>query len=381
MRIELRWSTLPPLAIDAAVALAVLAAHTAPFLLSTRVADPAAGWTLPQYLPVLALAAPLLWRRQAPFTVLAAVLAAQFAYTMFDPDIAPQEVPYAVLVGTYTAAAYGSRRSRAWSAALLGAAGAVQLLGVLLRTPSGETVARGLILMATAWILGRLTANRKALAERLRAEKEAEARQAAAAERALIARDMHDILGHAISLMVVQAEAGPVVVRTDPDRAEAAFDAIAESGRGAMSQVRTLLGLWEDRDRSDTAPPSIASIADLVAGADRTGTDVTLTETGDPVPLTPDAEVSAYRVVQESLTNVLKHADASKAAVNLDWEPNRLVITVADDGAGRPATESAGRGLIGIRERARACGGTADFGPGPGGRGFLVTVRLPRSRT
>ncbi|WP_162181795.1 histidine kinase dimerization/phosphoacceptor domain-containing protein, partial [Glycomyces tenuis] len=270
----------PPLAADLAVALAVLAGHTAPFLFTTRVADPAGGWTPAQYLPVLALAAPLVWRRRSPLAVLLAVLTAQQVYSGFDPDIAPQEVPYAVLVAVYTAAAYGTGRARAWSLAAVGVIGVVQAVRVVIGTTGGETTARGLILIATAWALGRLTAQRHALAEKLREEKEAEAQRAAARERALIARDMHGILGHAVSLMVVQAEAGPVVVRTDPDRAAAAFDAIAESGRGAMGQVRRLLGLWEERGRDETPPPSIDGIPALVDSAARGGVDIALTVSG-----------------------------------------------------------------------------------------------------
>jgi signal transduction histidine kinase len=373
-----RWSP-PPAAVDAALALAVLAAHTAPFLFTTRLGDPAAGWTVWQYLPVLAQSAPLLWRRRAPLTVLVLVLAGQSAYSAFDPDTAPQEVPYAALVAVYTVAAHGGRRTRRWAMGIVAAVGSAQLLGVVLDAPSGETAARGVILMATAWILGRLMASRQAYAEKLRQEKEDEAQRAAAQERAMIARDMHDVLGHAISLMVVQAEAGPVVVRTDPDRAEAVFDAIAEAGRDAMAQVRRLLGLWDARDREDTVRLTVAGIGDLVEGVNRTGPHVELRTTGTPGALPPDTEVAAFRVVQEALTNLVRHAESTSASVALEWGAETLSITVTDNGRGGDATGTAGRGLIGIRERARACGGSASFGPGPEGSGFAVTVLLPRS--
>lgn len=373
-----RWSRLPPFTLDIAVALAVLAAHTVPFLLTTRVADPVEGWTPWQYLPVPALATALLWRRRAPLTVLLAVLALQIGYSAFDPDIAPQEVPYAMLVAAYTAAAYCDRCARAWAITALAVIGSVQLVGLLLDTLSGETATRSLILMVTAWILGRLTAGRQALAEKLRDEKESETQRAVAHERALIARDTHDILGHAISLIVVQAEAGAVVVHTAPERAEIALRAIAESGRGAMAQVRRLLGLWDARDHEAPGQPSIARIPDLVASTGSAGAKVELAVTGTPGALPADTEVAAYRIVQEALTNIVKHAGADSADVRLDWDSGQLAITVADDGRGAGADPGDGRGLIGILERARACGGTASFGPGPGGRGFAVEVLLPR---
>lgn len=369
-----RWRTLPPLTVDAAIAVGVLAAHTMPFLLTTRVADPVTGWTLWQYLPVPGMAAALLWRRRAPFVVLLAVLALQAGYTAFDPDIAPQEVAYALLVAIYTAAARCGLRGRTWALTVLGLVGALQALALLVGSLSGETASRGLILMATAWVLGRLTARRQALAERLHAEKEEAARLAVARERAMIARDTHDILGHAISLIVVQAEAGAVVVHTAPDRAETALRAIAESGRGAMAQVRRLLGLWDARDES--VRPSLAGIPGLVADTALAGAPVELVVSGEPGALPGDTELAAYRVVQEALTNVVKHAAARAAEVRLDWTPERLAITVTDDGVGPGSGD--GRGLIGIRERARACGGTASFGPGLHGRGFAVEVQLPR---
>ncbi|GIG68390.1 sensor histidine kinase [Phytomonospora endophytica] len=367
----------PPFAFDAAVAVAVLAAHTAPFLFTTRVADPVAGWTWWQYLPVPAMAVALLWRRRAPLPVLLAVLALQICYAAPDPDTAPQEVPYAVLVAAYSTAALCGPRARVWAVAVLAVLGSVQALGLVLDTTSGETATRGLILVVTAWILGRLTAGRQALAERLRAEKADEAKRAVARERTMIARDTHDILGHAISLIVVQAEAGAVVVHTAPDRAETALRAIAESGRGAMTQVRGLLGLWEGRERADAERPSIPGISDLVEGTGRTGRRVGLTVTGAPGALAADAEVAAYRIVQEALTNVVKHAGPADVEVRLDWAADGLTVSVTDDGNGTGTNGGGGRGLIGIRERARACGGTASFARGRDGRGFAVEARLP----
>ncbi|GIH98465.1 sensor histidine kinase [Planobispora takensis] len=364
---------IPPLAADIAITLAVLAAHSAPFLLTTRAADPVTGYTIEQYLPVLGQALPLLWRRRAPLAVLVAVTAATGAYLLNDPDTAPQPVPYALLIAFYTVAVHGSRRERTWGMALLAVGAAVQLAGLVLRTPSADTTVRGLVMYVAAWAMGRATANRQAHARQLEREKEMEARRAVERERAAISRDMHDILGHAISLMIVQAEAGPLAVRPAPDRAEAAFDAIAAAGRDAMDQLRRLLGLLGED--SAGATPTVARIGELVENVDRAGQPAALTVSGTPRPLPPDVEAAAYRVVQEALTNVVKHARASKVSVELGWRADALVIDVTDDGRGH--TGGMGHGLVGIRERAAACGGSVSFGHGPDRRGFAVSVRLP----
>lgn len=365
---------IPPPILDAAIALAVLVAHTAPFLVTSRVVDPVEGWTLSQYLPVLGQALPLIWRRRAPVLVLVVVLLATAVYGL-RADTAPQPVAYAVLAAIYTVAANGSRRERAWAATILLGGIGLQITGLVLKEPGADTITRGLVMYGAAWAIGRSAANRQAYARQLEREKELEAQRAAVRERAAIARDMHDILGHAISLMIVQAESGPLIVRSEPERAEAAFDAIASAGRGAMTQVRRLLGLLKDDPAGRV--PLIEQIPALVEGVDRAGTRATIEIAGVPRTLPPEAEATAYRVVQEALTNTVKHAGATMVTVRLDWRKDTLLIHVADDGRGQSEGTDGGHGLKGIRERAMACGGIASFGPGPGNRGFSVSVRLP----
>ncbi|MFG1613443.1 sensor histidine kinase [Nonomuraea wenchangensis] len=357
---------------DLVIALVALAAHAAPFLLTTREADPAAGYTLGQYLPVLGLALPLIWRRRAPLAVLAAVTAATGAYLLNDPDTAPQPIPYALLIAIYTVAAYGSRWVRGWAVTLLVTGAGAQLAGLVLNPPSADTTVRALVMYVAAWAMGRATATRRTHARQIERDRQREAERAVERERTAIARDMHDLLGHAISLIVVQAEAGPLAVRPAPERAEAAFDAIAATGREAMDQLRRLLGLLGTS--SPGAPPTVARIEALVHSVDRAGQRTTLTVHGTPRPLPADAEAAAYRIVQEALTNAVKHAQAVAVAVELHWRQDTLVIGITDDGRGH--TGGSGHGLIGIRERAAACGGSAAFGPGPDGRGFAVTVHL-----
>ncbi|MFB9718748.1 sensor histidine kinase [Planobispora longispora] len=392
-----RVRTLPPLALDVALTVAVLAAQSVPFLYEARrLSDE--PWTVAHYLPVLASALPLLARRRYPFAALVLTLLAAGAYSLNDPDNPSQPIWYGMLVAIYTVADRSS----------LGrgiAATAIVTVGSLFVVGSVPTFVRGMVTWIAAYAIGRAVAMHRAYAAaleeravQLEREREIETERAAERERARIARDMHDILAHAVSIMVVQAEAGPLAVRTNPERAEAAFDAIGSAGREAMAQLRRMLGLLKETEGPRDPQPTLDRIPDLVGRVGRSGPRVALTVTGVPADLPADAGVAAYRIVQESLTNIVKHADATAAEVRLDWKDDALVITVTDDGSGPAPTDrlrdpaspgrafadrsrdpvfSGGHGLIGIRERAAACGGTASFGPAPGARGFQVSVRLP----
>ncbi|ROO83639.1 signal transduction histidine kinase [Actinocorallia herbida] len=347
--------------------------------------------TAPEVTPLgvvvnLGTVVPLVWRRRAPFAV--ALVVACFAMAVSLHHRPGQMLQYGALVAIYTLADLGRHRWQRWG-----------FIGALVATiPPGALLVKGndagefmftLLLPMTAFLLGTLarTARERseALAERsvrLEREREVEAARAAAEERARIARDMHDVLAHAVSIMVVQAEAGPVVVRSDPDQAERVFDAIADAGRDAMAQLRRTLGvLKEERDRGVRAPqPTIGALPGLVEHVNRTGVRVGLTVEGARREVPADADVAAYRIVQEALTNTVKHAGARTAEVRLRWTDRELEITVTDDGQGQavgdPGWRRGGEGLIGIRERVIACGGTAEAGPLPDG-GFRVLARLP----
>ncbi|GAA2617745.1 histidine kinase [Actinomadura fulvescens] len=330
---------------------------------------------------------PLIWRRRAPFAV--ALIVATFAMLVLAHHRPGQMLQYGMLVTIYTLADLGRRRWQRW--------GFISVLVVT--TPPSSLLIKDndagefmftLLLPVSAFLLGTLarTARERsdALMERsvrLEREREADAARAAAEERARIARDMHDVLAHAVSIMVVQAEAGPVVVRTDPDQAERAFDAIADAGRDAMTQLRRMLGvLKEEQDVGVRTPqPTVTALPDLLEQVRCTDLRVELRVTGEPCALPADADTAAYRIVQEALTNTVKHAAASAATVLLRWQDDELEITVTDDGRGQDATDGwrrGGDGLIGIRERAVACGGEAEAGPMPDG-GFRVIARLPRT--
>ncbi|MGW3551900.1 sensor histidine kinase [Streptomyces griseoincarnatus] len=377
-----RWRPTNPYVLDAALAALTLFAVSLQWIFPDEGDDPLAwqGWLLGA-----ATAVPLIWRRRAPCAAACAVSVATPAQALYHAP--PPDVMYGGMVVLYTMAA----QARPWQRRLMLTG---WVIGVVV-TMQHQThkapfeYAFHLMGLVAAYALGMLarvqrayTAELEDRARRLERERAADTARARAEERARIARDMHDILAHAVSLMVVQAEAGPVVVRKDPDRAEATFDTIASTGRDAMAQLRRILGvLKEELPEGDTGSPrlpqpGVTALPELVRQVGRsTGLRAELRTSGEPRPLSSDTEVAAYRVVQEALTNTLKHARASRALVELDWADDHVSLTVTDDGRG-PSAGPGGHGLIGIRERAAACGGSAETGEAPGG-GFRVAVRLP----
>ncbi|MCG6496597.1 sensor histidine kinase [Kitasatospora sp. A2-31] len=374
-----RWAGGNPYLLDVPLALFSFAVS----LWSVRNDDTDWPWWV--YAMTIGTALPLPWRRRAPLTVAALSGLASIPVSVVAHSVMPQIPVYAV-VTIYTVA----DRGRDWQRGLL--------LGVLvvsniLGTHSVNGAFFSLLLTVGTFVLGSLVRELRRLA-RVEADRALEAGRRAASdaaravaeERARIAREMHDILAHAVSLMVIQAEAGPLVVRDNPDRAIRAFDDIAGAGRDAMVQLRRVLGvLKEDGAAPELSPqPRLAELPALAARVSGTGPAVELEVDPSAGPLPAEVEAAAYRIVQEALTNAVKHAEASRVSVRVVRAGEELSVTVADDGRGlRLSSEhvangwSGGRGLVGIRERAAACGGRAEAGPGPGGRGFLVSARLP----
>ncbi|WP_406062651.1 histidine kinase [Streptomyces sp. NBC_01077] len=365
------WSGANPWAVDLGIALLVQAAMTMPFVVPRPPEIEPATWAAYGLTTLTVL--PLVWRRRAPLAVLLAILATSALYKL-ALEGPGQPLPYTGLVIVYTIALLSPPWKRLATAALL----TVAVPGsVWLNTQSARELTFSLFVFAAAYVFGRLQDARQR-AHRIDAER------AAARERARIAREMHDILSHAVSLMIVQAEAGPVAVRAAPERAEAAFEAISETGREAMTQLRQMLGLLREGSEG-AAPrepqPDLSGIPDLVERVRAGGLLVEYTTEGGVRALPAATGASAYRIVQEALTNVVRHAGARRADVRLAHADGVLRVTVTDDGRGpAPGTAahgSGGHGLTGIRERAAAHGGTATTGPGPGGRGFEVRVLLP----
>ncbi|MBB3729762.1 signal transduction histidine kinase [Nonomuraea dietziae] len=370
-RLKERFRALPPLQVDLALTAFVLLIQLWPFVGDNHDGKPWHWWG---YVVVITAVLPLVWRRRAPVTSMAVSMLALSLYDLAE-TVPAQPIWYGSLISMYTVAAYTPRWPRL---AVL----AITIGGGLLLVGSSETAVRGTVGAVAAYAIGRATATSRAYAAaleeravRLERERVLEAERAAELERARIARDMHDILAHAVSLMVVQAEAGPVVVRSDPGRAEAAFDAIAAAGRDAMVQLRRMLGALKEEEGPRAPQPTVADLSTL---ASQLPLPVSIETHGIERALPSDVEVAVYRIAQESFTNIVKHSGASRAELLLRWQPDALLLDITDDGEGSGLRlPSGGHGLIGIRERAAACGGTASAGPRADGPGFHVSVRLP----
>ena len=305
----------------------------------------------------------------------------------------PLPCDVALLVLLYTVAAYRPRRYSI--PALLTCIGG-SLVAVLIWLPVGVGIGLGERLLLAGflfggisfacWILGDSMRYRRGYyaaledrAARLEAERHAEAKVAAAAERARIARELHDVVAHHVSVMVVQADGAGYVLQSDPDRAATALAAVSATGRQALTELRRLLGVLRSTDQqAELAPlPGLGELRELLDQARTAGLEVSYILTGEPRELPEGAELAAYRVVQESLTNTRKHAGlAASAAVTLQYEHDGLIVQVTDDGIAAPSSGPAGHGLTGMRERIEMYGGTVWAGPLPDG-GFLVRAWLP----
>ena len=241
----------------------------------------------------------------------------------------------------------------------------------------------GAAAIAAALLAWRLRASAHAiekLENQLDRDTAAERALAASDERARIAREMHDVVAHTLSVVVAQADGGRFAGAQNPALASHALATIAEVGRSALSEMRSLLGVLRDSD-SDAAlgpQPSLADIPTLVASMRDGGLAVSFVTTGTPRTVPIGAGLAVYRIVQEALTNVLKHAGPSVTAfVQLQWEADAVTATVSDDGRGAAAhSDGKGTGLAGMRERTAVFNGTLDAGPKAGG-GYLVRARLP----
>ena len=243
------------------------------------------------------------------------------------------------------------------------------------------------ILFAIGWLAGFALRERAVQAEAAEEratyaerEREAAARIAVAEERARIARELHDIVAHAVSVMVLQVGAVrhklPQALEEDRD----GLRRVEQAGRTALAEMRRLLGaMRRDGDGVELAPqPGLDGLASLLEDVGRAGLPVQLHVDGEPFPLPPGIDLSAYRIVQEGLTNVLKHARASKADVTVRYRPDELHLEVRDNGGGTSASDGLGHGLVGIRERVKIFGGEMTAGMGNGG-GFVLSTRLPLS--
>ncbi|MES9506325.1 sensor histidine kinase [Streptomyces sp. NPDC000609] len=352
--------------------------------------DPHRHQVLLRLPPVLVAAigcAALVWRRRHPFGVLAVTVGCGVAFQLLGVRDSPLVVS-PVLVSVYNVAVRTDRRtawvSAAVSAALLVSAAAVFTPQSWLEPDTAATLAWTALPAA----VGDGVRSRRAYvvaveerAEHAEHTREQEARQRVAAERVRIARELHDIVAHHIALINAQAGVAVHLVDQRPEQILTALEDIRDTSRSALDELRVTVGLLRQSD-DPVAPrdpmPGLAQVPALLASFERAGLSVSHTRHGTTEPLEPAVDLAAYRIVQESLTNVRKHAGADHARLCLHYHRERLTITVEDDGSAGPRRPhpGAGHGLIGMRERAATIGGRLHAGPRPEG-GFSVTAELP----
>jgi signal transduction histidine kinase len=232
------------------------------------------------------------------------------------------------------------------------------------------------LLLASAWTVGVAVHQHRRYTEELVRHQHDRAERRVADDRVRIARELHDVVTHSMSLITVQAAYGRLVAGRDPARAGEALSVIETTGRESLTELRRVLAVLRAPETAGTEPaPGLAALPRLLEQAAAAGVRVDLAVDGEPGPLAPGLELSAYRIVQEALTNVVKHAGTGHAGVTVEHCPGALVIEVTDRGRGGPAGPD-GQGLAGMRERVALYGGTLDAGPMPG-NGFRVTARLP----
>jgi len=330
----------------------------------------------------LFMTAPLAWRRRFPFGVTVVVSGAIAVQVIVERGAHPPDGPFlAWIVTSYSVAAHADLRR-----ALAG--GALLIVAVdLWAYRTGDDLVFIPVILAGFWIAGRVVRSRNllaaALAERTRElelEREERAKLAVAEERARIARELHDVVSHTLGVIVVQA--GAERISSSAGSAHETLESIERSGREALGEMGRLVGMLRADEAEERMPqPGLARLDEVVERVREAGIDVQVVVEGEPRTLAAGVDVSAFRIIQEALTNTVRHSKSSRAQVLLRWEPTALEIQVADDGVGAPA-ESAprggGHGLVGIRERVALFGGVLATGRSDLG-GYLLTARLPFS--
>ena len=399
------WATgLPPRMQDLALALALAVYNVVSLIPEARQLQ------LPYvaFLLVVLQALPLIWRRRWPVTVLVAAGIPRVIYDQLGWSFDP--LPLASAIAYYTVMDRCPTRTRVVVSAVL-------VFSIIRsQTLPGHNEPYDFFVVALQFVvaatLGILSRTRRAYlqavearAEQAEAERDRQVALAAAEERTRIARELHDVVAHHVSLMAVQSEAAAALLPGRPAEAAKAVDIIGHTAREALTELRRLLGVLrgpaEVNGRAATAPaPSISALDEVLGQVRQAGIQVNLRVEGQPGKLPPGVDLTAYRIVQEALTNIVKHSGASEALVTVSYEPGYVTVSVTDTGNGavavtlgrqarrgwagssvgggaRPAA-SGGFGLAGIAERVASCGGKLTVGPGEAG-GFAVTARLPAS--
>ena len=367
----------PGRATDVAVAVLVAAVQLGLTTVAARHRPGRQELDLLAYLLLAAGPVALLWRRRSPAGVLAVVMAACVVYFALGYPYGPAWL--ALIVALWTAVTGGARRA-AWVTAFVGLAAYFTLAAVVGRvgpaTPATVAAHTSSLLLVLAVAEVAMAGRQRRLdAERTRAE---EARRRAGEERMRIARELHDVLAHNISLINVQAGVALHLMDEQPGQSRTALVAIKQASNDALGELRSVLDVLRQGDEAPPRAPAsgLAQLDSLVAGAGATGLEVRTRVEGLPRPLPAGTDLTAFRIVQESLTNVTRHAGPASATVLVRYGPDDLTVRVDDDGRGPAAATGPGNGIRGMRERVAALGGELTIGPRPGG-GFRVQARLP----
>ena len=385
-RLSLRLRAANPWVIDSLLATAflviVLVTHLVPTDKAVKYHDP----NLASVLLTIGVAVPYYFRRHAPLAVLLISEVCVVALTI--GDYRTGAAPAVLLVGLYTVAAWCDVRDRAIGAGAM-VIGLVVVAVVGIPGVSGVASAQIFVPFTAAYLFGSTMRNRRLYLEQLEArsralerERDEETRRALAEERLRIAQELHDVVAHSMGVIAVQAGMGAHVIDSEPGEAKKALEAILQTSRSNLGEMRRMLGvLREDEGTSYVPAPGLADLDRLVRDVASAGLHAQVRVEGISTELPPGVDFTAYRIVQEALTNVLKHAGPATATVIIGYEGTALRLEILDDGCGvNGRATPGGHGLVGMRERVGVYGGSFEAGPRIVG-GFRVAVRLPYGET
>ncbi len=368
----------PPRLLDGLVAVGLLVGAVAELSWQSQA-------TAPYLLAAAGVSLPVAAVRRAPLGSLVVAMGSAMALVGWTGRPLPGlgDPPHSItltiswLVLVVAAGAHRQPR-RAYTGLGVAVAGSVALAAAAPSHGAADVLAAMLFSVVVPWLGGALWRRRADSAEQTARADRAElaASVAVADERARIARELHDVVAHNVSMMVVQAEAADVQLEESPQRVRESLHSIRAAGRDSLGEMRRLLGMVRDDSETRTPQPTLGDVAALVEQVRAAGLPVDLDVQGEPVALPAGIGLSAYRIVQESLTNALRHSDRAGTRVLIRYRETAVEVEIEDRGIPRPHSGPAGHGLVGVRERVAMCGGVLDIGP-MAERGFLVRAVLP----
>lgn len=393
-RLWRRLGDLSPLTVDTTLALAVAALTLIEIATSRDCGcfSTSDAWWSTAFMLTQTL--PLTLRRRYPFVVFAVIGVSAIVYDLLSIPPDPNTAIFALLLAIYSVSAYARRPLALAAAAITGAAFVGLNLPGIADQEDFASLANQILLLGGAWVVGQNTRYRRRQAEllheraaRIEREQLARERMAALEERTRLAREIHDVLAHSVSVIAVQAGAARSVAERRPERAREALGAIEEVSKQTMTELRRTIGALRGPvdDPAMRPAPGLKDLDELVEQVRGTGVDVDASFIGERRELPASVDLSAYRILQEALTNAIKHAGPTTARLQIAYEPGWLELVISDDGpttrrhpgpdVGGNGSSDGGKGLMGIRERVSILGGS--FEAGPKDHGFEVRARLP----